>query len=117
MTFTDNKQRTERPAVKKTPYTAIAYMGEMFFEALIAILTLFWHGILTVIAAILRGYDRVKFPLKRTLRRIADFFTMPFIRYAKAMKMGGAEISKARDEKGAFGAVLAWFKVAWRLVF
>ncbi|MBD5384303.1 MAG: M23 family metallopeptidase [Ruminococcaceae bacterium] len=117
MTFTDNRRQTERPAVKQTLYDAIASMGELFFEALLAILILLWHGILTVIAAILRGYDRVKFPLKRALRRIGDFFASPFIRYAKAMKMGGAEISKARDEKGAFGAVLAWFKVAWRLVF
>ncbi len=117
MTFTDNKQRVERPAVKKTPYTAIAAMGEMFFEALLAILTLFWHGILTLIAAILRGYDRIKLPLKRALRRVRDFFASPFIRYSKAMKMGGAEIAKARREKGAFGAALAWLKVMWRLVF
>ncbi len=117
MTFTDNKRRTERTAVKKTPYTAVASMGELFFEALLAILTLFWHGILTLIAAILRGYDRVKLPLKRTLRRIGDFFTSPFIRYSRAMKMGGTEISKAKREKGAFGAALAWMRVTWRLVF
>ena len=118
MTFTDNKRRTtERSAVKKSLCDAVASMGELFFEALLAILTLFWHGILTLIAAILRGYDRVKFPLKKGLRRIGDFFASPFIRYSKAMKMGGAEIAKARQEKGAFGAVFAWAKVTWRLVF
>ncbi|MBD5129563.1 MAG: peptidoglycan DD-metalloendopeptidase family protein [Ruminococcaceae bacterium] len=117
MTFTDNKQRTERPAAKKTPYTVIADMGEMFFRALLAILILFWHGILTIIAAILRGYDRVKDPLKRALGSIRDFFVMPFVRYVKAMKMGGAEVVKAREEKGAFGAFIAWFRFMWRLVF
>ncbi|MCM1167238.1 MAG: peptidoglycan DD-metalloendopeptidase family protein [Lachnospiraceae bacterium] len=117
MTFTDNKRRTERPAAKKTPYTVIASMGELFFQAFLSILILIWHGILTLIAAILRVYDRIKVPLKRTLRRIRDFFTLPFIRYAKAMKMGGAEISKARSENGAFGAAIAWLKVSWRVVF
>ena len=70
MTFTDNKRRTtERSAVKKSLCDAVASMGELFFEALLAILTLFWHGILTLIAAILRGYDRVKFPLKKGDRK------------------------------------------------
>ncbi len=115
MIVTDKKPKS--PSAKQTPFLAISYMGEMFFAAIVAILTLIWHGILTLIAALLRGYDRVKTPLKRNLRKIRDFFVMPFVRYAKAIKMGGAEIAKAKNEKGAFGAAIAWFKVMWRLVF
>ena len=117
MTITDNKRRAKRSAAGKTLYGAVASAGELFFEALIAILTLFWHGILTLIAALLRGYDRIKAPLKRALAKIKDFFTAPVVRYSKAIKMGGAEIAKAKNEKGIFWAAIACFKVIWRLVF
>ena len=116
MTLTDkgNKPKT---AAKRSLFDVISSMGETFFAAFLAILTLIFHGILWIIAAILRVYDRIKVPLKKTLRNIGNFFTSPFIRYGKAMKMGGAEIAKSRREKGTFGAVLAWFRVTGRLIF
>lgn len=118
MTVTDNKRRqSERSAVRKTPYSVISAMGELFFEAFLSIARLLLHGVLWLIAAFLRGYDRIKEPLKRMLRRIGGFFADPFVRYGKALKMGGAEISKARREKGALGAAFAWFRVTSRLIF
>lgn len=116
MTFTD-KNNKPKTAAKRSLFDVISSMGELFFAAFLAILTLIFHGILWVIAAILRGYDRIKVPLKRTLRNIGSFFVSPFIRYGKAMKMGSAEIAKSRREKGALGGVVAWFRVTGRLIF
>ena len=116
MTLTD-KENKPKTAARRSLFDMISSMGETFFAAFLAIITLIFHGILWVIAAILRVYDRIKVPLKRTLRNIGSFFTSPFIRYGKAMKMGGAEIAKSRREKGVLGAVLAWFRVTGRLIF
>ena len=116
MTLTD-KENKPKTAARRSLFDMISSMGETFFAAFLAIITLFFHGILWVIAAILRVYDRIKVPLKRTLRNIGSFFTSPFIRYGKAMKMGSAEIAKSRREKGVLGAVLAWFRVTGRLIF
>lgn len=114
LTDTDNKPKT---AAKHTLFDAVSSMGEMFFAAFLSILTLIAHSILWLIAAFLRGYDRIKVPLKRTLRNIGGFFAGPFIRYGKAMKMGSAEIARSRREKGVLGGVLAWFRVTGRLIF
>lgn len=116
MTLTD-KENKPKTAARRSLFDMISSMGETFFAAFLAIITLIFHGILWVIAAILRVYDRIKVPLKRTLRNIGSFFTSPFIRYGKAMKMGSAEIAKSRREKGVLGAVLAWFRVTGRLIF
>ncbi len=116
MTFTYERGKNAA-ASKHTFFDVISSMGEMFFAAFIAILKLIAHGILWIIAAILRGYDRIKAPLKKILRRIGEAFADPFIRYGKAMKMGNAEIAKSRREKGFFGGVLAWFRVTGRLIF
>lgn len=116
MISTENKPQ-QSPAAKKTLYDRVADMGELFFDALLSIGKVILYGILWLIAAFLRGYDRVKAPLKRNLRKIGDFFTAPFIRYKRALKLGSAEIAKCRREKGVPGAVLAWFRVAGRLVF
>ncbi len=116
MTLTD-KDNKPKTAVKRTFFDAVSSMGETFFAAFLAILTLIAHGILWVIAAILRGYDRIKVPLKRVLRNIGNFLAGPFIRYSKAMKMGSAEVAKARSEKGVLGGVLARLRVTGRLIF
>lgn len=116
MTLTD-KENKPKTAPKRTLFDAVSSMGELFFAALLSILTLIAHSILWLIAAFLRGYDRIKAPLKRILRNTGSFFASPFIRYRKAMKMGSAEIAKSRREKGALGAVLAWFRVTGRLIF
>lgn len=118
MTFTDNKkQQKPKPAAKRTIYDVIAPIGELFFEAFLAIAKLLIGAVLWLIAALLRGYDRIKVPLKRILRQIGGFFASPFIRYKKALKMGSAEISKGRQEKGVFGGILAWCRVTFRLIF
>ncbi|MDE7362039.1 MAG: peptidoglycan DD-metalloendopeptidase family protein [Oscillospiraceae bacterium] len=117
MISTENKPRQEVPAAKKTLYDRIADMGELFFKALLSVGKVILYGILWLIAAFLRGYDRVKVPLKNILHRIGSFFASPFIRYKKALKMGGAEIAKSRQEKGVFGGIIAWCRVAGRLVF
>lgn len=115
MLSTENKPQQTSP--KKTLYDRIADMGALFFDALLSIGKVILYGILWLIAAFLRGYDRVKVPLKNTVRKIGYFFASPFIRYNKALKMGGAEIAKRRREKGVFGGILAWFRVAGRLIF
>lgn len=117
MVSTENKPRQEAPAAKKTLYDMIADMGALFFDAALSIGKVILYAVLWLIAAFLRGYDRVKEPLKRILRNIGGFFASPFIRYKKALKMGGAEIARCRQEKGVLGGALAWFRVAGRLVF
>ncbi len=115
MIVTDNKKNT-KPA-RRSLYDVISSMGETFFHAFAAVVMLFVNGVLWCIAALLRGYDRIKAPLKRTLWRIGKAFSDPFVRYGKAMKIGNAEIAKSRREKGVLAGVLAWFRVTGRLIF
>ena len=96
----------------KEAYDFISKCGELFFSALVKLATLVFHGILHIIAAILRGFDRIKKYLVRFFRKVWEVISAPFIRYYKAFKVGSAEISrKNRDEgkKASFGAFVRFF--------
>ena len=51
------------------------------------------------------------------LKRFAFFLFKPFIRYAKAFRMGKSEIVRAKKEKGVMGAVAASLRVFSRTMF
>ena len=62
-------------------YDFISDAGEMLFMALMKLVTLFVHGILHIIAAILRGFDRVKKHLARFFKKVWSVISAPFVRY------------------------------------
>lgn len=121
MTVTDENISTEQnrktAAAKRTLYDLTADLGKYFFDAFVAIIKVLVGGVLWLIAALLRGVDRVKDPVMAMLRRIGGFFANPVIRYRKALKMGSAEIEKGRQENGAVGALGARLRVIRRLIF
>lgn len=53
----------------------------------------------------------------RFLKRIGAFIATPFIRYAKAVKIGGREITASMKEKGFFSALAAGIRVVLRILF
>lgn len=96
----------------KAAYDFISKCGELFFSALVKLATLVFHGILHIIAAILRGFDRIKKHLVRFFRKVWEVISAPFIRYFKAFKVGSAEISRknrAEGKKASFGAFVRFF--------
>lgn len=98
-------------------FEGIASAGELFFEALMKIVyTLAGLG-KRVGAAVSRGWKYVSKRLVRFFDKAARVVIMPIYRYGKAFKMGGTEISKAKDEKGFIGGAAASARVAKRVVF
>jgi len=96
----------------KAVYDFISKAGELFFSALVKLGTLLVHGILHIIAAILRGFDRIKKYLVRFFKKVWEIISAPFIRYYKAFKVGSAEISRKNREEGrktSFGAFARFF--------
>lgn len=95
--------------IKTKIYDFISDMGEMFFMALMKLVTLFVHGILYIIAAFLRGFDRVKKHLVRFFKKVWSVISAPFVRYIKAFRVGSAELSREKREgvsKSSFGAFM-----------
>ena len=98
-------------------FGAIASVGELFFDALMKIVHMFIGAGKYIGAAAARGWQKLKKLLLNVFDKAAGAAIMPFIRYAKAFKMGGAEISKAADEKGFAGGAAASIRVAGRVIF
>lgn len=98
-------------------YDFISKAGEMFFLALMKLVTLFVHGILYCIAAFLRGFDRVKKYLVRFFKSVWKVISAPFVRYFKAFKVGSAELSREKRENGAKASFGAFVKFIGRAIF
>lgn len=110
-TADETAKPAERP--KSEAFTAIAKSGELLFKAAKSVIWAFVYSILWLIAAFLRGWDRVVKFFKNNAEKIAS----PFIRYKKALKINQAEINSAKEKKGAIGAAGAAIKVGARLMF
>lgn len=118
----DNEVKTDAsaPSEQKKKFDlfgAVAKSGELFFDALKTIVKYLVYGVLWLIAALLRGWARVSRQFKKLFTKVKDMISVPFRRYKKALKMDGAEISRAKDEKGVIGGAAASVKVAGRMLF
>ncbi len=102
---------------KVKAYNFISLCGEQFFMAFMKLVTLFVHGILYIIAAILRGFDRIKGHLKRFVKKISDVISAPFVRYRKAFRLKRAEISHEKSENGSKAGFAATAKAVKNAVF
>ena len=98
-------------------YNFISAAGEMLFLALMKLVTLFVHGILYIIAAILRCFDRVKKHLVRFFKKVWSVISAPFVRYIKAFKVGSAEISRKKREDGSKASFGAFMRFLGRAIF
>ena len=94
-----------------------ANAGELLFDALKTIAKYVAYGFLWLIAAFLRGWERVSKVLRRVFERVVEFVKMPFKRYKRALKIDGAEISGAWRDKGIIGGAAAGAKVTGRILF
>ena len=114
------KSADNKPAKKdfKTKiYDFISDAGEMFFMALMKLVTLFVHGILYCIAAFLRGFDRIKKYLVRFFKKVWSVISAPFLRYYKAFKVGSAELSRKKRESGSKASFGAFMRFLGRAIF
>ena len=94
-----------------------AKAGELLFDAFTTLVKYFVYGILWLVAAFLRVWPRVANVFKNAFSKVAEFVKMPFMRYKRALKMDGAEISKAKREKGVIGGAVTGAKVTGRVLF
>ncbi len=117
----ENETKEESGVKTETPkfdwFGKTSKVGELFFDALKTIVKYFVYGILWLIAAFLRGWARVSRLFKKLFKKAANVITTPFKRYKRALKMDGAEISRAKREKGVLGGAAAGVKVAGRVIF
>lgn len=111
------KKATRRNVVAEKIYNFISDIGEVLFSAFMKLVTLVWHGILYIIAAILRCYDRVKKYFVRFIKKVWELISAPFIRYKKAFKVGSAEISREKRENGSKASVGSFMRLIGRAIF
>lgn len=98
-------------------YIVISRIGEYLVSVLSKIARYIGLCLLYLVAVIYRGLTYLKQPFADFFKRIGEFLSAPFKRHKKARKLGSSEIAKARQEKGFWGGLAAWFKVAGRTVF
>lgn len=94
-------------------FKKISLTGELLFSASKAVMWKIAYSVLWLIAAFLRGWERVA----RFFKKIAPRLAAPFKRYAKAHKMNCAEIASAKKKNGITGAAGAAARVANRVLF
>lgn len=104
---------TAEEASKRDWFGIVAQAGEILFQAAKSIVWKFVYSILWLIAAFLRGWERVSKLIKKIIPKV----TAPFMRYVKAFKMNQAEIAAAKSKNGFWGAAAATLKVTKRVVF
>ncbi len=95
----------------------ISEFGLYLFNTMLSALG-FAGGFLAKFARLMSaGLRRVGRVLGGAFKRLGAFLAKPFLRYAKAMKMGGAEVKNTYRQKGALAAVGAAVRLAGRIVF
>lgn len=113
MTITDESVGVSE---KKSLYTLMSQLGEYFTHVFFISIKFIGLCFLYLIATIYKGLTYLKEPFETFVSRIAEVVSSPFKRLRKARKLGAAEITAARKEKGAWGAFAARMKVAGRTV-
>lgn len=94
----------------------LSRVGEYLFASMMTALGYLGRLGMVVLELIVRGIINLCELLSVFFRRLGGFLGRPFVRYAKAIKMGRAEIRNARDESVVKGFA-AWVRVTWRVVF
>lgn len=109
-----NSEKTNRfAALGGSLYDNIAAAGEYLFSVLMAALSALGKGISRLFRAIDRRFGWLRGKLLGLLKNLGRKLAMPFVRYYKALRMGGNEIRRER-EKGFFPACLAGIRMAGR---
>ena len=119
MTLSDKKIISSKIISHNKPgwFNFTAKAGEQLFDALKTLAKYIAYGFLWLIAAFLRVWPRVAEVFKRAFVKASEFVKMPLRRYKRALKMDGAEISKARREKGIIGSAAVGAKITGRILF
>lgn len=112
----ENRKPSE-PVGRRSLFDMMTDLGEFLFSAFMAIVNVIVEFVLRLIAAFLRGFERLQGSFSAAFKKAAATAGSPFVRYGKALKMGSAEISKARRKKGFFGGFAAGARVAGRIIF
>lgn len=98
-------------------FDRISDLGMYFFITLMSAAG-FIGGLLIRLLQMAGGlFVRLGKLLARFFSSHAAIIAQPFVRYAKAFKMGANEISHARDESGVRGGIDAGFRVFGRIIF
>lgn len=108
------------PEVKKSAgehiSDKVSHVGEYLFAALMATLGYLGKIGMVVLERIVRGIINLCEFLSVVFKRLGGFIGRPFVRYAKAIKMGRTEIRNASDESFLKG-LAARIRVTGRIIF
>lgn len=110
------KSASVKPERNRSLYTVLSELGEYFTHVFITAAKFVGYCFMYLIASIYHGLTYFKEPFNSFVSKAADTIASPFRRHRKARKLGTSEISKARKEKGTWGAFCARLKVAGRTV-
>lgn len=118
---TESKKAAEISRIISTAWNAVfmrvSALGELLFTAARAVARVIVVAVLVLISRILLGAEWLGKHLKRFFKWLGSVIYAPISRYVKALNMGKAEISKARDESGSGKAFTTSAKVTGRIIF
>lgn len=106
----------EKKSVGEHISDKISHVGEYFFAALMVSLGYLGKLGMVVLEFIVRGIINLCELLSVVFKRLGEFLGRPFVRYAKAIKMGRMEVKNAR-EQSALKGFAAQIRVTGRIIF
>lgn len=122
MTVTDENSAAAKETETKSNksrdfFNDVSRLGEYLVNVAVKAAKFLGLCLLYVVATFYRGFTYVKEPIARFWKRTVEIVTGPFKRHRMARKLGTSEITKAREEKGAWGGFAARMKVVGRTFF
>ncbi len=116
------KERISSPAAASNEsggglYGVISRIGEYIFAALMTILGAVGGGFMRFIDRNSDRFAKVGRAVLSWLKKVGRVLAKPFVRHSKATRLGRSEISRIREEKGIFAAVIATFRLVGRTLF
>ncbi len=107
---------TEKKSVGEHIGNKISHVGEYLFISLMTALGYLGGLGMVVLEFIVRGIINLCELLSVLFKRLGGILGRPFVRYAKAIKMGRTEIRNASEES-AFKGFAVWIRVTGRIIF
>ncbi|MBQ4165428.1 MAG: hypothetical protein IJD85_03810, partial [Oscillospiraceae bacterium] len=113
----EKEKQTVKPAANASNESVMCRLGEYLFSVFMTLLFGIKRGFLIFVEKNGSRIAAVGNAILGFFKKLGCALIRPFKRYAKALKLGTAEISKARKEHGAAKAFGIGFKRFMRLLF
>lgn len=98
-------------------YNAVYRFGEYMFGVLISVMHGIGGALMMFIDSHAEKFAKIGRAIKGALKKMGATLARPLVRYHRAIKLGSAEISKARAEKGFAGRAAAVVRFIGKCLF